>query len=327
MKRIPGLLSALTLCAVGFATFAPAQQPTGTEAHRMEGAATANGNRASTTSSECCNPEAMKKIAASLVYLDIVGIKLGMSPQEAFTAVKTHNPSLKLDVINARLQHPTAPQGTFVKVPEWVIAHSIRAGVPNSFYEADGSAESIGLEFTTPPNPPLVSKVARYVQFPSGKSVLLGTLLDALHKKYGPENFALNGNLVWVFDANGKQLTRFLTQAEKGCDPGNYVWDFPGQDIRGVSGSDGAISLTENEMEEFNVRYERHLACTPLTFVVATNLDLPPNSPVTQMMVVILSPALLRNSQQATHDWLQAELDGKTKQEDDAAKKRSAPKL
>src|SRR5215813_1239456 len=327
MKRIPGLLSALTLCAVGFATFAPAQQPTGTEAHRMAGAATANGNRASTTSSECCNPEAMKKIAASLVYLDIVGIKLGMSPQEAFTAVKTHNPSLKLDVINARLQHPTAPQGTFVKVPEWMIAHSIRAGVPNSFYEADGSAESIGLEFTTPPNPPLVAKAARYVQFPSGKPVLVGTLLDALHKKYGPENFALNGNLVWVFDANGKQLTRFLTQAEKGCDPGNYVWDFPGQDIRGVSGSDGAISLTENEMEEFNVRYERHAACTPLTFVVATNLDLPPNSPVTQMMVVILSPALLRNSQQATHDWLQAELDGKTKQEDDAAKKRSAPKL
>src|SRR5262249_3774811 len=206
---------------------------------------------------------------------------------------KAHNPSLKLDVINARLQHPTAPQGTFVKVPEWVIAHSVRAGSPNSFYQPDGSAESIGLEFTTPPNPPLVSKVARYVQFPSGKPVLLGTLLDALHKKYGPENFALNGNLVWVFDANGKQLTRFLTQAEKGCDPGNYVWDFPGQDIRGVSGSDGAISLTENEMEEFNVRYERHLACTPLTFVVATNLDLPPNSPVTQMMVVILSPALL----------------------------------
>jgi len=171
--------------------------------------------------------------------------------------------------------------------------------------------------------------VARYVQFPSGKPVLLGTLLEALHKKYGPNDFDFNGNRVWIFDANGKPLTRFLTDAERACDPGNYVWDFPDQDIRGWSGRDGSITLTQNEMEEFNVRYERHAACTPLTFVVATGVgsNLPPNGSVTQMMVVIFSPALLRNSQQATHDWLQAELDGKTKQQDDETKKRTAPKL
>src|SRR5215471_21076557 len=146
MKRIQGQFSACVLCIATFAMIAfGRQQPAGTQARSAARTAEVNVGRSSTTYGECCNPEAMKKIAASLGYLDIVGIKLGMNPQEALTAVKTHNSSLKLDVINARLQHPTAPQGTFVKVPEWVIAHSEGEGSPNSYYQADGSAESIGL--------------------------------------------------------------------------------------------------------------------------------------------------------------------------------------
>jgi len=37
---------------------------------------------------DCCSPAAMKQIATSLGFIDIVGIKLGMTPQEAVAAIK-----------------------------------------------------------------------------------------------------------------------------------------------------------------------------------------------------------------------------------------------
>jgi hypothetical protein len=82
-------------------------------------------------------------------------------------------------------------------------------------------------------------------------------------------------------------------------------------------------------MDENQLPYERHAACVPLTFVAAT-LDAQtqaPNSPVLDMTVVLLSPALLRDSRQATHDWLQAELDGKRKKQENDTAKRAAPKI
>jgi hypothetical protein len=307
---------------------APADSSRTDPPHGSETATARAAASSSASSRDCCSPEAMKKIASSLGYLDIVGVKLGMTPEQAFTAIKAHNPKLKIEIVHARLEHPTAAPGTFVRVPEWVIAHTVRAAG-----STDSSMETIALEFTTPPSPPLVAKAARFVQFPNGQPVLLGTLLDGLHKKYGPENGMLNDNRVWIFDTNGKPVTRYLTPDERVCDPGNWVWDFPGQDIRGgesYSGADsGGIQLHSGEMEESNIRAERHAVCLPFTFVVAWGVgpSLAPNSPVSSMQVVIMSPALLRNSQQAKHDWLQAEADGKTKQQQDADSKRPAPKF
>jgi hypothetical protein len=95
----------------------------------------------------------MKKIAASDSFLDIVGIKLGMTPEQALAAVKAYNPKLKIDVINTRMEQPGV-EG-FTRVPRWVVAHTIGAGAPNFFADRNGSAESIGIEFTMPPNPPM----------------------------------------------------------------------------------------------------------------------------------------------------------------------------
>jgi hypothetical protein len=270
---------------------------------------------------DCCSAEAMKKIAASLGYLDVVGIKLGMTPQQAVAAIKAHNANLKIDVVHARLEHPTATPGTFEKVPLWIFAHSPQQGY---------GAENIGLEFTTPPNPPLVAKVGRYVSFPNGQPVLQTTLVDALDKKYGAENSADGQLRLWVYDTAGKPVNRFLTRPEGVCNPGNISLDFPTGDIRGMDpGNDGILNLSRATMDEGQILYDRHAACAPLTFVAAklSAQTEAPNSPVGYLIVVLSSPALLRNSQQSTHDWLQAELDAKLKQEKDAAAKRAAPKM
>ena len=56
---------------------------------------------------DCCTPEAMKKIAASIGFVDIVGIKLGMTPAQAVAAVKAYNPNLKIETLTSRLEHPS----------------------------------------------------------------------------------------------------------------------------------------------------------------------------------------------------------------------------
>jgi hypothetical protein len=270
---------------------------------------------------DCCTPEAMKKIAASLDYLDIVGIKLGMTPQQAVAAIKAHNANLKIDTLYARLEHPTAP-GTFERIPLWISARSLP--------QQNASQETIGLEFTTPPNRPLLAKVVRYVRFPNGQPVVKTTLVDSLDKKYGAENGVFNANRLWIFDANAKPVTRFLTPAERMCDPGNYSSDFPGGDIRSLGpGNDGTLNLSRVSMDENQISAEKRAACVPLTFVAASISaeSEAPNSPSFDITVSLMSPALLRNSQQSTYDWLQAELDGKLKQQQDAASKRAAPEL
>src|SRR5215510_16598396 len=64
------------------------------------------------TLDDCCSADALKKIAAASGFVDIVGIKLGMTPEQAFAAVKAFNAEMKIDVVQTRMTTPDAP-GTF----------------------------------------------------------------------------------------------------------------------------------------------------------------------------------------------------------------------
>jgi hypothetical protein len=74
---------------------------------------------------------------------------------------------------------------------------------------------------------------------------------------------------------------------------------------------------------------EAALYCKPLVWVAARGVGegFAPDAQQTMMTVTMESGALMYMSRRATHAWLQAEADGKRKQEDDAAAKRTAPKL
>jgi hypothetical protein len=103
------------------ATTQPSGSSSGTAGNSAEPQA------ADAVTSDCCSAEAKKKIAESLSYLDIVGVKLGMTPKEAFAAIHAYNPKMKIDIINSRMEPPTAP-GTFVRVPHYAIARIV--GLP-----------------------------------------------------------------------------------------------------------------------------------------------------------------------------------------------------
>jgi hypothetical protein len=266
---------------------------------------------------DCCSADAQKKIAASAGFLDIVGIKLGMTPEQATAAIKAFNPAYKIEPINARLTHPTNP-GTFVRVPETIQAHTVNMDTNK------GQVDAIIIFLTSPPNPPVVKKVNRYLGFPVGQPVTAGNLLDALRKKYGQESTgAGNGsNAVWIYDSNGKLITRPPTNPELNCAPiaggGSQMAD-PTRDGTGVS-LDYLKQLQANPGLT-------SLGCAGSSFVSASEVgeSYPPNSPQIQMSVTIESGALTYFDLKSEHDWLQAELDAKNKQINNQNQNRAAP--
>jgi hypothetical protein len=113
---------------------------------------------------DCCSQEAMKKIAGSLDYLDVVGIKLGMTPQQPIAAIKAHNSNLKIDVI---------PRETRASDCPWDVREDSTMDFGPFASPERFQPGKYRLEFTTPPNPPLLAKVARQVLFPNGHSYTL----------------------------------------------------------------------------------------------------------------------------------------------------------
>jgi hypothetical protein len=269
--------------------------------------------------------DAMKKIAATVPSnLDVLGIKLGMTPQQATAAIKAANPNLKIDILTTRLQRPGVPG--FVRVPRWMVAHTVGAS-PTSFYQKDGSAEVIGIEFTTPPSHSVVAKIVRQVTFPTSQPVMASNLIDALHKKYG-ENESTVSERVWVFDANGKPITEPLPSPQNSCLPADPAMGFP----MGLNGYDptrdyDGIALGSTNEEQSAA--ERRGICTPFTFVDTYNLgeNTARNALQPSMIVALQSPVLLYSSLKATHDWLQGQADAIAKQKDAAGAQREAPKL
>jgi hypothetical protein len=263
---------------------------------------------------DCCSPEALKKIAASVGFVDIVGIKLGMTPEQATAAIKAYKSTFKIEVLNTRLFHPGSEQ--FLRVPRYISAYE-----PNS----PKGYEWITVEFTQRPSPPLVSQIQRYVQFPSGQPVMASTLLESLRKKYGQYNFSQNGPLAWIYDLSGKLPARV----------GNTG---PCTDIDGLNGGlprgsgepgeYGQISL-DTARPETLPRGINSPACVPYVAFVARGVgeETAPNSQLVMLTTTLQSGALVYNSGRATYNWLKGEADAKAKELEDAAKARKGPKL
>jgi hypothetical protein len=266
------------------------------------------------TGADCCTPETMKKIAASLGFVDIVGIKLGMTPAQALAAIKAYKSTFKIEILNTRLFHPGVE--TFTRVPRYISAQE-----PNS----GKGYEYINVEFTQPPSPPLVSKIQRYIAMPAGQPIMASTLLESLRKKYGQYNFSQNGPLAWIYDLSGKLPVRLPNTAAYCA----YPEELPRGD--GEPQSDyGQISLDTTSPNHLGGGNTIDLpGCVPYVVFVARGVaeETPPTAQLAQLTTTLESGALVYNSGRATYNWLKAEADAKAKQEEDAARARTGPKL
>lgn len=140
-------------------------------------------------------PEETAKLAAAAGKYDIAGMKLGTPLKEAMQTLKAHNPKLqmkkdtvKYDVLGGELLYGL----TFMSPDERFI---------------------FGL--TMPPNPIVVSKLARTLTFTKETAPTQQTLVEALIKKYGTPSYDNGPNqfndanlriINWLDDADGSRM-------------------------------------------------------------------------------------------------------------------------
>jgi hypothetical protein len=268
--------------------------------------------------SDCCTSAAMQNFAKQASFLDIVGIKLGMTPQQAFAAVRAFNPKMRIDIVKNELDIPGDPNGQDPRIPHYAVAQTAASSSTGS--------DIIVIEFTTPPNPPLVARISRGLVFPTGQSVLTSTLLDGLRKKYGQDQDTTGGTtIVWLYGPDGKLLERQLNDREKICSSVQ-----PGATTTGNLSTFSIVLDTNSKANGYAVNGSPEItpACIPFTAASATNAYFnSPNAQNIQVTVGIESPALLYASYRSTQEWLQAKAASVQQQQQQAAKQRAAPKF
>lgn len=278
---------------------------------------------AAAATGDCCSAESLSRLAASVGFIDIVGVKLGMTLEQAVAALKV-NPKL---VIETHDMEVTAG-GKTGRRPRLILAHLPAGGRnPELWGNLDGSHEAIGVQLTAPPGPMVVEMISRYVSFGSNAPVAASTLLEALRKKYGAESedVAL-AELHWVYDTTGKLLGP-PTQVQRRCLQGQMG------EIRDGSGLNQPGKLVSGFNEytptfgQFPGFDEYSAKCGPYVTLTAKILHRSPTEQVGDMWTTLASPGLAHNSLALAAAFIKRENANLIKQQEDAAAKRGAPKL
>ena len=290
------------------------------------GASQAQASAASTVGGDCCNAAAQNKLAATLGFVDIVGIKLGMTPSQVTAALKANSPTLGFKIFTTRLIMPSTDPA-FVKVPHYIVAHKSPAPAP------DYSQEYIIVEFTLPPNPPVVDRVYRKVMFAGGKGAANGTLVSAMEAKYGKETNINANSYHWMFLNSGQPVTMPLGGTNAACESvnGNLDGSFANPPVNDnnpdTEYGDQPITLQYMSQPDNN---DVVPACDAYVSVLGTTLSVnyaDPSTVALGMSVAMQSAELIHNNRISTRAWLQADLDAKNNKIKQNGAQQAAPKL
>ena len=109
---------------------------------------------------------------------DIIGLRLGMTEQEAVAALRVYSPSVRIRTLVQTLPNPQATRATA----------TLYAG----FYGDDRAGigdEVVKLEFSNPTPTPRVLGIWRMQSFPQGRELAMTHTLAAIQDKYGAPQF------------------------------------------------------------------------------------------------------------------------------------------
>jgi hypothetical protein len=150
-------------------------------------------------------PEGTAELAGRLGFLDVAGIKLGMSAAEAIAALKALNSSFEISIGRTCPNTQTCDDSVSP-------IHGIRAA-------DDRTYEQVLVEITPPPSRGFVSAISRRLQFDQGSQPPVESVVESLRKKYGPETANPETTVIslgiqpfdqssfvmyrWMFDAQG----------------------------------------------------------------------------------------------------------------------------
>jgi hypothetical protein len=129
--------------------------------------------------------------------LDVAGLKIGMSMDNAISALKEDNPSFHISVVSHQWEGFSAPLHPFVAA--------------QSTGNKPGDSENVSLLVTMAPGPAQVWGIDRLCGYRSDNRPSTVNVVAALRQKYGPESIPpgvslQTQNLTWVFDGAGNLL-------------------------------------------------------------------------------------------------------------------------
>lgn len=131
---------------------------------------------------------------------DAVGIRPGMTPQEAYNALKAHGNGAKVGIGQLILK------GVSEKPVVMIMSVKVMGSSPE---------ETITVWLTPPPNRQQVWGIRRTLQFDEEHEMLKSTVVEGLRQKYGPETSnagrrsqgVMDQNIhFWMFDEQGGRL-------------------------------------------------------------------------------------------------------------------------
>lgn len=140
--------------------------------------------------------------------MDVIGLRLGMSPEEVKTALQAHDPAIKMHEQYQELS----------RVPD-----SRYLGLISAESSADQrSSESVTIEFATPPHAPIMMRLARKAVYGQGAQPTLTNTVDALTNKYGTPTVDDNDHpsirrMIWMYDRNGRKMTSAPANMAQRC--------------------------------------------------------------------------------------------------------------
>lgn len=121
---------------------------------------------------------------------DIIGLRLGMTEQEAVAALRAYNPAVRLRTVAQTLPNPQATRAT--------------ATMYAGYYGDDRTGigdEVVKLEFTNPTPVPRLLGIWRRQFFPPGRELSVTNTVAALQEKFGTPQFQHNatGQTTWTW--------------------------------------------------------------------------------------------------------------------------------
>jgi hypothetical protein len=194
VRKATALAVLVMACAGGFPSVSVGDQPVQLRPNELQQAATETPLQ----SADFGTPEATAKIASKAGFVDVVGVKLGMTLKAAVDALKARNPNLTMEPL-AMPSYEALPG---------VVMTPLLTSKKNTNTSTSEEKEYVGLLVTEAPAEPFVWGMWREVSYEKEENrPTIETIMAGLRKKYGQESVKdVSNRLIWMYDAQGQQV-------------------------------------------------------------------------------------------------------------------------
>ena len=162
-----------------------------------------NANTSTRTAPAIANVQSKVKHSRPVDATDIIGLSIGMTPQEVISVLKNRG----LIITGQRINEAHN---------SWLSGHEFTTYIVANSQKRRGNTERVTVSFSAPPAKNLVQAIFRGQKFKKGNEKLSDSISKALINKYGQPSYQnKNSNLIWAFDK--KSMHYFSSKEVTGC--------------------------------------------------------------------------------------------------------------